>query len=162
MATFASAIRLGLSTTEFRSDGDLAPGTQLLHSGYDVTANLTASSTPDVTKAGYGTKAMTAGAATLDLTVLTLQDAAVTITALDPRAILFTAASGNAGAITIVKGASNGYDGLGAAFSLTLEAGQSAMFYLGATGNAVSGTNKTFDLSGTGTDSITYGIVAGT
>lgn len=162
MATFATNIRLALTTTETRTDGDLAPGTTLIHSGYDVTANLTAATTPDETKAAYDQVAMSGGTGTIDMTALALQDASVTITGLKPRGVLFTALAANAGNLTIAKGASNGYDGLGSAFSITLEPGMSVAVYFSTQGNAVSGTNKTLDLSGTGTDGLTYGIIAGT
>jgi hypothetical protein len=105
---------------------------------------------------------MTAGAGTIDMTALALQDASITITGLKPRGVLFTALAANAGTITIAKGASNGYDGLGAAFSIALEPGMSMAVYFSTQGNAVSGTNKTLDLSGTLTDGLTYGIIAGT
>ena len=57
----------------------------------------------------------------------------------------------------------NGYDGMGSAFSVTLEPVASFIFFFYAgTGNAVGGSNKTLDLSGTTTDGVRFSVVAGT
>src|SRR5690349_16768697 len=71
---------------------------------------------------------MAAGAATIDMTSLLLNAVAVTFSTLKPRGILVTALTGNGANVTVAKGASNGYDGMGSAFSVTLEPGQSFMF----------------------------------
>ena len=51
-----------------------------------MTADLTADTAVNVTKAAFQTVNMTAGAATIDLTALLLNGAAVTLTGLEPRA----------------------------------------------------------------------------
>ena len=52
----------------------------------------------------------------------------------------------NANSITIVKGATNGYAGFGAAFSITLAPGESVQL---DGSSALSATNCTLDISGT-------------
>lgn len=131
--------------------------------GGDVSQNLTASSTPNVTSSALGEKALVAGAVTLDLTALTgPEGSTVSFDTLKPRAILFENPSGNTNSITIAKGAVNGYTGLGAAFNLTLKPGRTALVYLGSDGDTVSATVKTLDLTGTGTQALRYKMIAGT
>lgn len=151
---------LKMPLVETLSGDDLAAESQLLHIGYDVRRVMDGTTTPDVTGAGYQTFALVAGAKTIDLTSLLLNGVASNLNGLKPRAIRFR----NTGAanMTIAKGASNGYDGLGSAFSVTLEPGHAVQFDLSSTGNAVGGSNKTFDLSGTGTDTLQFSVVAGT
>lgn len=129
---------------------------------FDTLVSLDASSTPDITEGGLVQKAMVAGAATLDLTSLAdVLGRTFSLSTLKPRSIKVKALDANVGAITISKGATDGYTGLGAAFSLTLPAGAEQTVYLGESGTAVSGTVKTLDLVGTGTDGIQLSISAG-
>jgi hypothetical protein len=158
----SAEIRVQATVTETLTGDDLVANTQIVHSGYDVSRTYSGTTTPDITKCSFQTVAMTAGAATIDMTALLLNGVAVTLSGLEPRVIRATALTGNAGNITIAKGASNGYDGMGAAFSVTLEPGQSFMFEGTTTGNAVGGANKTLDLSGTLTDGVRFTTVAGT
>jgi hypothetical protein len=85
----------------------------------------------------------------------------VTLTGLKPRAIRVKALAANSGNVTVVKGASNGYDGMGGSFSVVLEPGQAFMFDFYTAGNAVASNNKTIDLSGTGTDGVQFSTIAG-
>lgn len=123
---------------------------------------LSSSTTPAVTAHAVGQQALTAGAATIDLTALTgLNGVAVSLSGLKPRAILLENPADNANPITIAKGAANGYTGFGASYSETLQPGQKVLKRLGAAGTAVSGTVKTLDISGTGAQALKYQIVAG-
>jgi hypothetical protein len=131
--------------------------------GGDVDETLTASTTPDVTGQGVGIVTLSSGSGTLDLTSLTgVNGAAVSLSGKKPRAILFENPDTNANAITIAKGGSNGYTGLGSAFSLTLQPGQKALVWLNTAGTAVSGSVKVFDISGTGAQVLKYQMVGGT
>lgn len=162
MSSIATDVKLNVTTTETLTNDDLNASSTLLHNGYDINRSLTGVTSENVTKAAYQTVAMTAGAATIDFTSLLLNAVAVTLTGLKPRAILVTALAANAGNVTVVKGASNGYDGMGSAFSVVLEPGQSFAFDFFTAGNAVGGSNKTLDISGTLTDGVRLSIVAGT
>jgi hypothetical protein len=85
----------------------------------------------------------------------------VDLNGLKPRAVLFENPATNANPITIAVGASNGYTGFGADYSETLQPGQKVLKRLGSAGTAVSGTVKTLDISGTGTQALKYQMVAG-
>lgn len=132
--------------------------------GLNTSATLTSSTTPPATKYSAGTKALVAGAGTIDLT--SLPDAngvagAVTLTGLKLASVKFRNKSTNANPMTIAKGAANGCTALGSAFSITLQVGEEVT-YLGKDLAAdISGTDKTFDVTGTGTQTLEFEFVAG-
>lgn len=130
--------------------------------GMDTTATLNASSTPAVTKAAFFAQALTGGAATVDLTALTGANGA-TVDGSGLRVQLLKAQnpSTNTGAITIAIGASNGYDGFGAAFSVAVDPGAEILIRTDDAGSDIGATKKNLDLSGTGTEALTLGIIMG-
>lgn len=133
--------------------------------GMNVDATLTASTTPAVTKYSAGTATMSGGAVTIDLTSLPDTNGtagAVTLTGMKLAVAKFRNKSTNANEITIAKGASNGHTGFGSAFSITLQPGDEVMFkFNDNSGNvAVGGTDKTIDISGTGSQVCEYEFVA--
>lgn len=136
--------------------------TALQHNGMNTSASLNAGTTPSVTAFAGFNKALSAGTASIDLTALTgTNGATVNLNGLRVVAIKFKAKGNNTGALTIAKGATNGYTGLGASFSITLPIGGETVFYGVAGAAAVSGTLKVFDLTGTGTDSVDVEIIGG-
>lgn len=159
---FSTAMKLNLATVNHLTGDDLAANTDVLHNGYDINKTFTDDTTPDVDTAAFQTKLMTAGAATIDLTALLLNGVSVSASGKKPRGILITALAGNGAAVTVEKGASNGYTGLGADFSVTLEPGMSFAVDFAAGGNTVGSGDKTLDLSGTGTDGVRLSFIAGT
>ena len=125
-------------------------GSKIIHNGYNTSAVLNASSTPPATKAVAIEQALTAGAATVDLTSLTgTNGASVDGTGLKVQCIKLRNKATNSNPMTIVKGAATGYDGFGAAFSVTLAVGAEVTVYANDNGSDISGTNKHLDLSGT-------------
>lgn len=117
--------------------------------------------TPAVTAAALQTFSFTAGAVTIDLTSLTgMNGAAVSLSALKGRGVVIYNPVGNA-SITVAKGASNGYTGLGSAFSIVIPAGGWFVFYDGGNGVAVSGSDKTLDVTGSGVQSFYAGLAGG-
>jgi hypothetical protein len=134
--------------------------------GFNNEHALTPSTTPDADDVWGGLVTLSGGAATIDLTALTGADSATkNFDGKKIRAIKVRAKSTSAGAFTIAKGASNGYTGFGATFSVTLPANASGgawfMFYDAGGGTAVSGTVKTLDVSGTGAQVLEVIVVAG-
>jgi hypothetical protein len=121
-----------------------------------------ASSTVTATKAATDKLALAAGVATIDLTALTGPNgAAVTFNALKVIGALFFLPTTNAGAsLTIAKGATNGYE-LQGTHSIICTKGCWHLMEFGSRPTAVGGSNKTLDLSGTGTDQLWYALVAG-
>lgn len=140
------------------------------YDAWDDEFDLSATSTPPATLFGAAVITMTAGAATIDLRALVCTDGITRdFNGLKVRTIKFRASSANANAITVVKGASNGFTGLGASFSLTLPVptgttdGQIPfnVFHDGGGGTAVSATVKTLDVSGTGAQVLHVEVIGG-
>lgn len=164
MGVERAKVSMGLSVTESLSvdaAGYLsANDNAVTFNGGNVDITLDADSTPAVDTHAVGKQALTAGAATIDLTALTGPNGvAVSLSGKKPRAVLLE--NTGAAAMTVSKGSSNGYTGFGSAFSLTLPAGAKVELYFGSNGVAVSGTDKTLDLTGTGTQELKYQIVCG-
>ena len=135
---------------------DVTGTNALSHTGFGTTsATLTPNTTPAVTKPASFVVTMTAGAATIDLTSISGAQGTISGSGLKVQMIMFQGKSGNGAAVTIAKGASNGYTGLGSAFSVTIPtAGAECTFYGNNAAGAVGSTNKTLDVSGTGTDAL--------
>jgi hypothetical protein len=132
-------------------------------SQYNTALTLNAASTPNAKKSAKQVYTLASGVASIDLTSLTgLNGASLSMSGSKGRIIKIKAPSGNGAGITIAKGASNGYTGLGAAFSVTLPPGGEFAFYDGGNGVAVGGSAKILDVTGTGsTDTIQVEVVAG-
>lgn len=123
------------------------------HDQYNDDEFINATSTVPATKVAAFEQALTAGAATIDLTNMTGTDGdAVTGLGLKLQILKLRNKSTNAGAITITDGLSNGYIGLGNSFLLELGVGAHALFFLNDTADDVGASVKTLDLAGTGTD----------
>lgn len=123
---------------------------------------LNGSSSPVITAAAQVTGALSGGAASIDLTSVSLNGASVDGTNLRVKAFKFK--NLGAAAMTISEGASNGLGMLGQAFSVTLPAlGEITWFCgVGADGiEDIDATHKTFDLAGTGTDTYRFTVLMG-
>lgn len=132
--------------------------------GLNETLNLTASTTPPVTKSTSFRQAMTGGAATIDLTALSgdAADETTDLTGLKVQALKLRNKSTNANKITVSNGASNGYKLDGAtAWSIPLAPGQSVLFSLNDAADDVAPTTCTIDLAGTLAQELEVEIVAG-
>lgn len=136
----------------------------VIHDQLNETVNLNSGSTPAATAVAAFQKALTAGAATIDLTALPLTGATSqtqSFNGLKLRAAKFRNPSSNSGAITIQTGASNGYAPFGTAGVVVLSPGQSALVNYESDAAAVSSTVKNIGLSGTGTEALDVILVAG-
>lgn len=132
----------------------------LNHNGFDTTETLTASTTPPVTQPAYFTQALTAGAATINLAALTHNGASVDLTGLKVQIFKIKNKDGNA-AMVFTEGASNGIAQMGAAFKVTLLAGQEFTFFGNDASPDVAAGDRTIDVTGTGTQECEVSIVAG-
>lgn len=162
-ATFTGTLRLVETHT---LTGPTASTFAVDNNTYGLTATLNASSTPTATKCWASQVALVTGALTLDLTALTDASnstfASKTFLGLKVQAILLEAPADNGAAITLVTGASNGIDLLGASdWKIVVEPGQRYAIYLAGTAPAVASGDRTIDLSGTGTDKLNIAMVAG-
>ncbi len=118
--------------------------------------------TTGITKAASFAQAMSGGAATIDLTALVgVNGLAVDGTGLRVQWMLVENPATNGNPITISEGASNGYDGFGASFSLTLAPGAYAVVFSADAGSDISGSKKTLDLAGTLTQALNVVLAIG-
>jgi len=96
------------------------------------------------------TATLVSGTLTLDMTASPYSGGVKT-----PIRAFFLNPASNPNTITIAKGATNGYTGFGSTFAITLSPGESCQ--LNAL-TALSGTVKTLDLTGTGTQALVVQI----
>jgi hypothetical protein len=145
---------------EFVSPGDNTVTVNQL----SETFNLTAATTPPVTKHSAFEIPLVAGAVTIDLTSLpglNGEAGAVNGTGLKVQSIRFRNKSTNANLITVTEGASNGYELAGNTWKLGLLPGQSTqMFGNDATPDIAAGA-KTIDVTGTGAQILEVHVVMG-
>jgi hypothetical protein len=158
--TVQSAYQSKLDVTRTFS-GEGIVGTQVVNvTGEDTSETLTGSSTPAVSKDACLSLALSSGAITLDMTAMLDPNlGTVSISGLTPAHVKLRNPSTNANSITIAKGASNGYTGFGASFSVTLAPGSEILLRVGSI--VVDGTHKTLDLTGTGSQALSIQITAG-
>jgi hypothetical protein len=133
------------------------------NSNWNTNRTLNDSSTPPVSKTGNGEVTLVSGAATLDLTAVNgANGAAVTGNTLKIRAIKFQADPASTGNFAIVTGASNGKQILGGNIAVRVAAAVGeVVLYLGDADAAISGSSKTLDITGTGTEKLRYQVLFG-
>lgn len=156
--------RVTVTETIENSVPDVLPANGAIkHDQFNTAKTLNADTTPPATLTASFSKALSSGAATIDLTALTGSNgAAVDLTGLKVQVLRLLNPIANANNITIAKGASNGFvPAAGSAFNVTLAPGQEITIYGNdATGDVGSGA-KTLDLTGTGSQALKVQIVAG-
>lgn len=138
-----------------------SPAPTITHSAFNRSLSLTATTTPAVTKCVALSGNLTAGAATIDLTSMTGANGTVTFSGLRVQGLYFENRS-SSNAMIIKDGASNGYLVFGdSSGQVTLGPGGSILLYAADYPSDVSGSVKTIDLTGTGTDAYYLEMVAG-
>ena len=162
-ATVSSTLNLSLTTTE-TLDATLTPDAvtpQVVHNGLNLQKRLNATSTPAASATASKTGALTAGAATIDMTSLQgTNGVTVNATGLHVRAFLLSCPATNAAPVTFRFGASNPYNLRGSSWSITLQPGDAEEGYCSAAPAVGSGA-KQIDVVGTGTDSFSYQFLLG-
>lgn len=138
-----------------------AASSEVTHNSYNVSKSLTGASAQPVTKVGGGELTLSAGAGSINLAALAGVGGTVDMTTLKVQSAFFRNKSTNANPITIVVGAANGYELLGATMNIVLKPGQ----WIAIDGNEqtpdVAAADRTLDVSGTGSQVLEYQIVAG-
>jgi len=124
-------------------------------------AAQTSGSTPSCVQRAGADVAMTAGALSLDLTALLGTNGATVVGSGRVQMVKFFNPATNANAITIAKGASNGYDGFGSSFSITLAPGAEVLLRTLGNGSVIGSTNRILDVTGTLTQVLSYEIIIG-
>ncbi len=139
-------------------------GDQTLTIGITEGETLNAGTTPAATKYVSMQKALSTGAASIDLTSLpdTAGNAgAVTFTGLKVLKAFLRNPSTNANSITVSFGASNPYNLFGASFVVVLAPGQSIKLHGNNATPTVGSGAKQIDLAGTGSQALDVILVAG-
>ncbi len=161
-STISVTKQQNITIVETFSGGDAADNT-LKFTYLNSEETLTASTTVPVTKHAEFSQAMTSGAVTLNLVALPGKTADETVvgTGLKVQLAKFTNPSTNANNITLVPGASSGFNIFGAASSVTLVPGQSVTFE-GKDGSPdIDSSHRTIDVTGTTTQVIQCVFVLG-
>jgi hypothetical protein len=159
-------LRMQMTVLETVSGAGLSGTVTIPQDALNFLTSLHALSSPAVTKDSFIAQALTAGAATIDLTSMpnALGTAAqVTFSGLKVQCMIIYAPATNTGTITMSRGASNGY-GLNAAgdsFSIRCCPGFRAVMFFDDEPPDVGGSAKTIDLAGTGTETLYIGFGAG-
>ena len=130
---------------------DSASDTKEITSKVSIALNAGWTYTPGASAAT--TVTLSSGTGSIDLTA-----SPFTGTGKSLRALTLQCPTTNANPITVAKGVTNGYTGLGATFSVTLAAGEQVTI-LPATLVAVSASVKLFDVTGTGAQTINVAAV---
>ena len=134
----------------------------LTHNGYNTTETLGAATTPPSTKCAIFEKALSGGAATIDLENMTgTNGAAVVGTGLQVQVAKFRNPSTNAADMHITFGAANGYDGFGATFDVNLEPGAEMMMFTNDGGAVISATNSDITIAGAGVEVLECLLILG-
>lgn len=155
-----------IKATETLSSGLLTGNSDVtvVHDAMTTIKTLNASSTPAVTKTFEFTATLSGGAVTIDLTSLTGTNGVTggTITGLNVIAVKFKAPTTNTAAFYVNAGASNGNTALGTAFKVAISPGGEVLAYSANGALAeVDATHKTWDCTGTGTETCNIIVVAG-
>lgn len=133
----------------------------LTFTGYNDSKTLNATSSPVATKSAVFAQALTAGAATIDLTALVGTEGTVDGTGLKVRAVKFRGKSTNANPITITTGAANGYNLPHALFSYQVYPGCWVEAYFADSAQTIAAGDKNIDLAGTASQVLECVIVMG-
>lgn len=150
-----------VAETLANNTGSAPAGTRLVtHTEYNETATLNSGTTPPATICAHFLLTLSSGAATVNLAALTGTNGATTdLTGLKVQVLRVKNLGANN--MVIVPGASNGIDLLGASSSITIYPGAHAMFYLNDSAPDVASGDRTLDVTGTGSQTSEWTIVAG-
>lgn len=154
----AASWSMKLNVTETLENIPSSNNPTIEHNTFSLSGNLPATASPAVpiTKMSAKVHALTAGALTLDFTALPATEGNIDCTGLKLQAVLIQ----NLGEAAMVfeQGASNGYQLQGANFSFALLPGGAVMLKFNDDNDDVSGTKKTWDITGTGAE--TFNMIA--
>jgi hypothetical protein len=143
--------------------GDLSAADKTItHSGYNTSLTLTATTTPPVTKNSSFALTIASSAGSINLAALPgANNATFDATGLKMQILRLKAAGTNAAAITISKGAANGYAFSGVDGKLTLSPGQEITLFGNDLTPDVAAGARLLDLTGTDADVLDVQIVLG-
>lgn len=133
----------------------------ITHDAYNESATLSATSTPPATTCAHFLLTLSAGAATVDLRALTgTNGAAVDLNGLKIQVVRVKNLGANS--MTVKVGATNGHTGIFAATNgHPIQPSGHVQCFSNDTGDDVDATHKTWDVTGTGSQTSEWTIVAG-
>ena len=133
----------------------------ITHDAYNESATLSATSTPPATTCAHFLLTLSAGAATVDLRALTgTNGAAVDLNGLKVQAVRIKNLGANS--MTVKVGATNGHTGIFAATNgHPIQPSGHVQCFSNDAGDDVDATHKTWDVTGTGSQTSEWTIVAG-
>ena len=159
--SIAASVKTQITTVETLEENvaDVA-APALSHTGHNTAQTFGAATTPPGTKCSYELCALSEAAKTVDLTDLTGSNgAAIDGSGLRVQAIKIKHLGDNP--LTVEEGDTNGYDGFGASFLVILEKDAEITLIPQDAGADISGTNKTLDFSGTGSETFELSLILG-
>lgn len=143
--------------------GATGAGATLTHNQFNMAeTTYNSSSSVPVTDVLAFKKTLSSGTGTVDLTSLTgTLGEAVTLLGKKVQAVILYNPTANANSITITEGASNGHALMGTAWKVILLPGQRLTWFGNEASEDVASGDKTWDLTGTGSQYLYIAIAAG-
>ncbi len=158
--TYASTITI--AETLANNTGSAPASTRLVtHTDYNESGTYNSGTTPPVTTCASWLQALSGGTATVDLRALTGTNGAST----DGNGLkvqMVRVKNLGANSLTIKSGASNGHTGFFTATTgIIVPAGAHLQLFTNDNGDDIDATHKTWDLTGTGTQTSEWTVVMG-
>lgn len=165
-STISALVSSGITVTQtFTGDYVSSADNTITLNGLNASNTYTASTAVPVTKATAFRVTMSGGTGSIDLTALpgATADETIDCTGLKLQAMLIRSLAANANAITVAKGASNGYGlpSAGTTFTVTLSPGQSILFFGNDSAPDVASGARVMDVTGTGSQILEVEIICG-
>jgi len=133
---------------------------KITHDQYDESGTYTGATTPPVTQCAFFLGTLSGGALTVDLRALTTTNGA-TLDLNGLKVQMVRIKNLGANDMTFKEGASNGHNLFSATDGFTVPPGGHVQIFTNDNTDDVSGSNKTWDVTGTGSQTFECSIVAG-
>jgi len=135
---------------------------ELVYDKLNTSKSLTSSTTPAVTDGSKQEIALSSGTKTIDLTALTdANGGSISLSGKKIVAVQIENPAANANNMTFAAGSANGVNFMGAGCQVILSPGQSIEIYNHTGGPTIGSGAKNIDVTGTGSQTFYFGIVAG-
>lgn len=159
--TITYAATCTIAETLATNTGSAPAATRLVtHTDYNETATLNSGTTPPATTCASFLATLSGGVLTIDLRALTGTNGAV-IDGNGLKVQIVRIKNLGANTLTIIEGASNGHNLFTATDGTVVQPGGHILIYANDSGDDISGTTKTWDLTGTSAQTSEWTIVMG-
>ncbi len=163
-STIAASVLLQMQVTETFVEDFITTDNTIQESAPGTSTSLNASTSPAATKYAAYEVNLSTGTLTLDMTALTGRNGGtVTGNTLKLQMLMFRNKSTNANKMSVATGASNGYqlDNATDMGLVYMAPGQAVFFDLAGASQTVGSGHKTFDIVGTGSQTLQLFMVFG-